>query len=188
MGQVIFITGSVRSGKSAFAESYTKELFKKNNCEHLFYIASGVAFDEEMEKRIQRHKQDREDSDIKWITIECTDSIPEELDMFQNNDVILWDCITKWLSNILYKTEQLDETKRLLEIERYMNKLKQQILTWKENNIAIVFVSNEVLDEMQSDFKEVNLYCHILGDLHQFIVSVCDEAYEMDYSLKHRWK
>lgn len=188
MGTVIFITGGVRSGKSAFAENYAKELFKNNNSEQLIYIASGVAFDEEMEQRIQRHKQDRKDSEVKWKTIECVDTIPGEIDKFQNNSVILWDCITTWLSNILYKTEQLDETKRLLEIERYINKLKQQIMNWKENNIAIVLVSNEVLDEIQADFKEVNLYCHILGKLHQYIVSVCDEAYEMDYSLIRRWK
>lgn len=188
MGRVLFITGGVRSGKSAFAEHYAKELYRKFNSNHLIYIASGVAFDEEMKIRITRHKQDREVSEIKWKTIELTDEVPTKLGEIQNNSVVLWDCITTWLSNVLYKTQVLNSINRLKQIEHYLNEFKQQIISWKRQNIVVILVSNEVLDEQLSHFSEVNLYRQILGNLHQWIVSVCDAAYEMDYSLKRQWK
>ncbi len=188
MGKVIFITGGVRSGKSAFAENIAKDIYIENNSEKLIYIASGVAFDDEMEKRIRRHMQDREASEIKWTTIECVNELPKEIGTFQRNSVILWDCITTWLSNVLYKTEVIQTSKRFVEIENYLNQLKQQIMMWKRQGLAVILVSNEVLDEQVSKFKEVNLYRRILGSLHQWLVSICDEAYEMDYSLIRQWK
>lgn len=44
---MIFITGGVRSGKSAFAEKFARQLGEEKT---LYYVATGVSFDEEMEK------------------------------------------------------------------------------------------------------------------------------------------
>lgn len=187
MGKVIFITGGVRSGKSAFAEKYAKQLYKQFQKKNLFYIASGVAFDEEMTKRIQRHKKDREASYIDWQTIEVLDLIPEEVS-FSNNDVVLWDCITTWLSNVLFQTEQFEEKVRRQKIEENLGILKEKVLYWKSKKAIILLVSNEVLDEASSIYEEVILYRKILGELHQWIVSICNEAYELDYSICRRWK
>ena len=44
-GRCVFISGGVRSGKSAFAEHYIMQHKKQRQP---VYIASGVAFDEEM--------------------------------------------------------------------------------------------------------------------------------------------
>ncbi|MGE7667431.1 bifunctional adenosylcobinamide kinase/adenosylcobinamide-phosphate guanylyltransferase [Ureibacillus composti] len=185
--KIIFITGGVRSGKSAFAENYAKSLFKQLEKKHLIYIASGVAFDEEMEKRIERHQMDREHSEVKWETIEIINTLPNNL-TFSNSHIILWDCITTWLSNILFKTEMLTETKRFLEINHHLAIFKRQLLTWRENGVIVLLVSNEVLDEPYGNYSETNLYRRILGELHQWIVNQCDEAYEMDYSLNRQWK
>lgn len=187
MGKIIFITGGVRSGKSAFAESYAIELYKNSQKRNLVYIASGVAFDQEMAARIKRHQQDREVAEVSWKTIEIVDEIHETEVPFKNNHVVLWDCITTWLSNVFYRTENLPETLRLVELKKYLEMLKKQIQHWKEEGVILLLVSNEVLDEPTSIF-EVSLYRHILGNLHQWIVSICDEAYEMDYSINRRWK
>lgn len=187
MGQIIFITGGVRSGKSAFAEKYAKKLYKQLKKESLFYIASGVSFDEEMASRINRHKQDRKASDVNWHTIEVMDLVPEEVS-FPNNNVVLWDCITTWLSNVLFKTEQLGDQERIQKIESYLEMLKEKVLQWRSNGAVVLLVSNEVLDEASLTNKEVILYRKTLGKLHQWIVSICEEAYEMDYSIIKRWK
>lgn len=185
LGNVIFITGGVRSGKSAFAEKYATQLYKKMKKENLFYIASGVAFDKEMEARIKRHQQDRNASTIKWQTIDLIDVIPEELS-FSNRDVVLWDCITTWLSNVLYQTEL--EVDRIRTIERYVTTLKETIVEWKESGAQLLVVSNELLDELASHYVEVNLYRKLLGEIHQWFVSISTESYEMDYSIAKRWK
>lgn len=185
LGNIIFITGGVRSGKSAFAENYAIQRYQQYNKENLYYIASGVAFDKEMEARIKRHQQDRHTSIVKWKTIEIVDEIPVDL-TFSNQDVILWDCITTWLSNVLYKTEQ--QKNRIQEIENYVTLLKQTIVAWKELGIQVIIVSNELLDEPSSRYEEVNLYRKMLGDIHRWIVSISTESYEIDHSIVHRWK
>ena len=51
----LLITGGARSGKSSFAEKQTLSYGKP-----VIYIATAKAYDQEMEKRIQIHKQSRE--------------------------------------------------------------------------------------------------------------------------------
>jgi len=188
MSKLIFITGGVRSGKSAFAENYAKQLYQSYECENLYYIASGVAFDDEMTSRIKRHQKDREKSEISWKTIEIQDELKFDHQINIKKTVILWDCITTWLNNVLYKTEHLDEKQRFIEIERYIDAFKQQLFRWMKEGYIVILVSNEILDEPESSYQEVNLYRFLLGNLHQWIVLYSEEAYEMDYSQTKRWK
>lgn len=183
MNKLVFITGGVRSGKSAFAEKLAIEKFY-NNQKNIFYLATGVAFDEEMKKRISHHKKGRLQSGVSWKTIEFEGSIPTF--PVTNGDVILWDCITTWINNILYITEK--EENRFKEIQHYLDNFKMTLLNWQKQGAHTILVSNEVLDENKSTYEEVNLYRKILGNLHQWIVEMCDEAYEMDYGLILRKK
>lgn len=188
MGKLVFITGGVRSGKSAFAEKYAIQLYENFHKQLLIYIASGVAFDEEMAQRILRHQLDREKSKIHWHTIELKDEINFDEKLYDQQPVILWDCITTWLTNVLFKTEHLKEEKRIVEIDQFICQLKAQILKWREQNLIVLVVSNELLDEQSSSYTEVNLYRSLLGNLHQWFVSLSDEAYELDYGESIRWK
>ncbi|BDH62222.1 adenosylcobinamide kinase/adenosylcobinamide phosphate guanyltransferase [Lysinibacillus sp. PLM2] len=188
MGKLIFITGGVRSGKSAYAQNYAELIGQKLNNPSYIYIASGVAFDEEMKHRIVRHQVDRESSCVKWKTIEIVDELSKEHLKFTNHHVVVWDCITTWLTNVLYKTEQFQVDTRMTEIKKFIESFKDSLLQWKTQEVNVILVSNEVFDEPSSKFQEVNLYREMLGQLHQWIVFISDEAYEMDYSIYKRWK
>ena len=59
---VSLVLGGARSGKSAFAEG----LVRDSGLEKI-YVATGRAFDGEMEARIDKHRQDR---GAGWTTIE----------------------------------------------------------------------------------------------------------------------
>ncbi|MEC1179979.1 bifunctional adenosylcobinamide kinase/adenosylcobinamide-phosphate guanylyltransferase [Metasolibacillus meyeri] len=176
MGRLIFVTGGVRSGKSAFAERYAQQVA---NGQTLTYIASGVAFDTEMQARIARHRADREQSEAVWRTLEVPDTLPDELLTLECGTVVLWDCLTTWLGNIMYKTK---------DTAPYIKSFQYYIEEWKKQNILVVLVSNEVMDEPSSKYEEVELYKQLLGELHQWIVAQCDEAYEIDHQLCKRWK
>ncbi len=173
-GKCIFITGGVRSGKSAFAEEYIK--WYKQNCQAV-YIASGVAFDEEMQKRIQRHQWDRRQES--WLTLEVPDCFPNAFSRLHKGHILLWDCITTWLTNILVES---------LPVEDMLEKLKRQLNDWREKGITVVVVSNEVLDAGISEYEFTGNYQQLLGELNQWLVAFCDEAYELDYGMAKRWK
>lgn len=180
---MIFVTGGVRSGKSAFAEQYAEKFGSSKN---YVYIATGEAFDEEMQKRIARHRQDRESSTLQWKTIEMQHCFPNSAQTFSNNHVVLFECVTTWLSNVLYYTEQAEDREHA--INSHIESFKQQLLHWKARGVKVIIVSNEVLDEPASTYAEVNLYRKTLGHLHQWIVYNSEEAYEVQFQLVQQWK
>ena len=98
-GKLTFISGGVRSGKSAFAERLLVEEATAAQG-RLLYIASGRAVDKEMKQRIERHKLDR--AEESWLTIEQPVDLEKVLPFIQQKDFVLWDCLTTWLANELY--------------------------------------------------------------------------------------
>ncbi len=125
---LIFITGGCRSGKSQFALDYANRHFHKK-----LYLATCEALDEEMAKRIEDHKK-RRGSD--WQTVEEPIKIAEVIRKQKDDaEVILLDCITLWLSNLLMRQksdhEIMDEVSRLMD-------------TVKKGQPSLIFVSNEV--------------------------------------------
>ena len=180
---MIFITGGVRSGKSAFAEKYARQLGEDKT---LYYVATGVSIDDEMKKRIIRHQQDRENQNANWNTVEMQVQIPVTIQQLTNDAVVLFECVTTWLSNVLYTSEQRNENSEY--IDNCIESLQKQLRTWRKQGATIIVVSNEVLDERLSQYEEVNVYRKLLGELHQWIVQNSDEAYEVQFQLVQRWK
>lgn len=187
MGKLIFITGGVRSGKSGFAEQYVSELATANNRTPI-YMATGVAFDLEMEDRIRRHKADRTATSLPWQTIEVLYSIETYATSWNDSHIILFECVTTWLSNLFYETESLTATEKQIAHFHTIATFKQTILNWRENGVTVLLISNEVLDDGLSFYAETVLYQKTLGELHQWLVKASDEAYEVNAQIIERWK
>ncbi|MFJ7954166.1 bifunctional adenosylcobinamide kinase/adenosylcobinamide-phosphate guanylyltransferase [Lysinibacillus sp. NPDC096418] len=189
---LIFITGGVRSGKSYFAEQaavaqYQNEPFKQKR---LVYVASGVATDNEMEKRIIRHQADRLAQEVSWHTIEAPYRVDLAFSELAAGDVALWDCVTTWLTNAFYEgfdsgTPCVGKPGCLKEKLRVM---KESVVTLLKKKVTLFVVSNELFDEPSYTSEEVELYRQMLGELHQWFVSVANTAYEMDYGVVKKWK
>ena len=180
---MIFITGGVRSGKSAFAERFVQQYGQELR---YIYVATGVAFDREMEARIKRHQIDREQQGIHWRTIEMQVEIPDAMKQLNAQHVLLFECVTTWLANVLYHTEALENREQL--INNYVTAFQTQLLAWQQQGVRAVIVSNEILDEPSSQFEEVELYRKLIGEIHQWIVTHCESAYEVQYQLVQQWK
>lgn len=122
---VYFILGGARSGKSQHAQLIAESLHSKR-----IYIATGQAFDTEMEERIRRHQQDRKEG---WTTIEAPLDIASAITQNANSQsVLLVDCLTLWLSNLMHdQRDVLTETKLLVS-------------SFKTAATDIILVSNEV--------------------------------------------
>ncbi len=90
----VLVLGGARSGKSAYAQS----LAEAHASERL-YVATAEPADEEMAARIARHRADRGKS---WTTLEEPLKVPQALrSLARPGGVILVDCLTLWLSNLM---------------------------------------------------------------------------------------
>ncbi|KUF29495.1 MULTISPECIES: bifunctional adenosylcobinamide kinase/adenosylcobinamide-phosphate guanylyltransferase [unclassified Lysinibacillus] len=189
---LIFITGGVRSGKSHFAEKAAMQQYQAqfNTAKRLIYLASGLAVDREMEKRIHRHQADRQAQPIQWLTVEAPYAIAEVFETLQDGDVVLWDCVTTWLTNAFY--EGYDSGTPCVQrpgcLENKLQVVKQAIQSLLKKNMTFFVVSNELFDEPPYNSDEVELYRRTLGQFHQWFVAMAQEAYEMNDGIVKRWK
>ncbi len=113
---LILVTGGARSGKSRFAESLAAQAAKANPKPGRFpvtYIACGVPTDEEMVRRIACHREDRPQG---WETIECPSGVGDRLSRL-SSPVVLLDCITTLVSNVILACEAEVDALRAAETE-----------------------------------------------------------------------
>ncbi len=126
--KMTFITGGCRSGKSRYALDYANRHFSRK-----LYLATAEAFDEEMARRVALHQKAR---GPEWQTIEEPIEVVRRMEECVDKvEVILFDCMTLWLSNLLLKWHEesrvMDEVVRLTE-------------TIREIDTSLIMVSNEV--------------------------------------------
>jgi adenosylcobinamide kinase / adenosylcobinamide-phosphate guanylyltransferase len=170
---LIFISGGVRSGKSSFAEKMALELARENGGQ-LNYLATGVASDQEMWERIAKHQRDREAETFKWRTIEKSQNIGEAAFFFNDNDIILLDCVTTLLNNELFLASQRwDESFFKQVMETIITGINQIRVRAK----VLIVVSNEVFHESMAENDLVFSYGQILGKIHQHLVKTSDQAF-----------
>jgi adenosylcobinamide kinase/adenosylcobinamide-phosphate guanylyltransferase len=115
MGQIVFVTGPVRSGKSRFALNLAQAWGQD-----VVYTATYCLDprDEEMQERVRRHRAERPSA---WRTLEAPGDL---LAAFAQLDPppsgLIVDCLTVWLAGRLESTDEviLESWKRLLTFFR----------------------------------------------------------------------
>ncbi len=166
MAYTIFVTGGARSGKSLFAEIRTQEFGAE-----LVYLATAEALDSEMEERVKRHHERR---GADWITIEEPIHLSQALARCDGQyRAILVDCVTLWLSNLLFKYEDAAEN---IE-ERILEDLQRLKSTLHGMVTPVILVSNEVGMGIVPDNSLSRLFRDIAGTTNQALAATADEAH-----------
>ncbi len=91
--KLTFVLGGAASGKSAYAESLVRQAGRNQ-----IYLATAQAFDAEMKDKITTHRKQR---GADWLTIEAPVDVAIAFAGRDARDIILLDCATLWLSNLL---------------------------------------------------------------------------------------
>lgn len=135
MGTLILITGGVRSGKSRFAE----ELARAIGGDRVAYVATAEPGDDEMRRKIARHRADRPDA---WPTFEspldAAGAIDAACAAAAPPRAILVDCLTMLVSNALLAAAEATAADR---VDRRVAALRGAI---RRAPGAVLVVTNEV--------------------------------------------
>ena len=152
------ITGGCRSGKSRYALSLAE------NAEKPFYIATGWADDKEMEERIRRHRAERGEH---WNTIETRTDLTGAIRsaVSQGADFIIVDCLTLWLTNIMF-----DDSLCLEDMK------KELVDFIPEITVLTVFVTNEVGAGIVPENKLARQFRDEAGFLNQDVAAAVDSV------------
>ena len=101
------VLGGARSGKSRHAQALAEATGPQRT-----YLATAEARDEEMAARIAQHQAERSEG---WQTLEAPLDMPEALGTVAESDVVLVDCLTLWLTNVMLGDRDVDtETEALV--------------------------------------------------------------------------
>jgi len=159
-GRVIVVGGGVRSGKSAFALARARQLGPRRG-----FIATAQAFDAEMTARIADHQRTR---GADFETFEEPVALPERLAMIRDLDVVVVDCLTLWLSNLLLRGESA------AQIATRVDELARIALT---RPFHTILVTNEVGMGIVPESALGRLFRDVAGFAHQRLAAVATELY-----------
>lgn len=105
MTGIIYVCGGARSGKTGYAQKIVEEMAAGQGLAKI-YVATAQAWDEEMADRIKRHQGERGPD---WQTAEAPMDLPAKiLELSNPETILLVDCLTLWLTNILLAERDID--------------------------------------------------------------------------------
>ncbi len=168
---VRLIMGGARSGKSSYAEQLALELLAERKQENpqtqLHYIATAEAFDTEMKARIALHQERR---DGQWMNHEVPVELSGALGSFTENDIVLVDCLTVWLNNVIHYLGEGAETNLI------QSKLKELTDSLAETKGMIICVSTEVGLGIVPMNALTRLYVDHAGWMNQGVAKVAEQV------------
>jgi adenosylcobinamide kinase/adenosylcobinamide-phosphate guanylyltransferase len=102
------VLGVAKSGKSSYAQALCHELDKA-----VFVATAAVEDDAEMEARITQHRAARPGH---WLTVEAPLEVVAAVEAQAKDSVVLVDCVTVWISNLMFHHRFLDPGEREKQI------------------------------------------------------------------------
>ncbi|MBI3302782.1 MAG: bifunctional adenosylcobinamide kinase/adenosylcobinamide-phosphate guanylyltransferase [Deltaproteobacteria bacterium] len=168
----VLVLGGARSGKSAYALQRAQEWDGR-----LVYLATAEGKDEEMKKRIARHRVRRRSR--RWETIEEPLEVVWQLKELDGSiGAVVLDCVTLWVSNALLNHQQE-------ELENQVAELVEEIPLFPFHFLA---VSNEVGLGLVPDTPLGREYRDLLGSVNQRLAKACKEVLFMAAGLPMKIK
>lgn len=152
-----YITGGERSGKSSYAQQLAESL-----SETPFYLATARIWDEDFKKRVKRHQSDRDD---RWTTIEEEKEISK---VIPNKSVIVIDCVTLWLTNLYFDSNN--------NVEDSLKFAINEIEILAKLNSDIIIISNEIGMGVHAQTHIARKFTELQGWVNQSIAKKAGKA------------
>ena len=157
LSKITFVLGGAASGKSIFAETLCV-----NSGLTRLYLATSLIWDDEMRAKMEAHKIQR---GVDWQTIEEPRDIAKALLAAPASSVVLVDCLTMWLNNIMMDDDSPDSWRAPWA----------QVETALADCAAhIVFVSNEVGQGIVPENALSRRFRNAQGKLNQAVAARAD--------------
>lgn len=163
--KITLVLGGQRSGKSRYAEQMVEAVSGG------IYLATAQAFDDEMKVRINTHQERRGPL---WTTHEEPLEISDFLvNKTENNQPILIDCLTLWLSNLMLAERDID------------NAIDVLVKTLGASKCPVVLVSNEVGQGIIPDNALARRFVDCAGRMNRLVAEASDRVVFLTAGIPH---
>jgi adenosylcobinamide kinase/adenosylcobinamide-phosphate guanylyltransferase len=159
MGGHVLVLGGARSGKTGFAEKLAMRAGDRP-----LYLATAQALDDEMRERVKIHQQQRHK---RFATMEEPLALAGALETAAaRHDVILVDCLTLWITNLLVANRNVAEA---------VGDLAATLV--KTTETTVILVSNEVGWGIVPDNAMARMFRDLAGSTHQRLAEICTDVH-----------
>ena len=156
----ILVLGGCRSGKSGYALQLAESIGETR-----IFVATCVPRDEEMQQRVDRHREER---DNRWTTLEVPLRLADAIRTHSpSSEVMLVDCLTLWLSNLLMETAAVD---------RIRDSIADLAEAVRSAPNPVILVSNEVGAGIVPENRLARKYRDLAGWTNQAMAAACDRV------------
>lgn len=161
MKQVMLVIGGCRSGKSRYALQYADSLAADTK----IFLATCQPEDDEMRLRVENHQKERGQS---WQAIEVPVDLPEAiLEHSSVGTLILADCLTLWISNLMLAD---------LEADAIEARVEALCAALEKTDATVVLVSNEVGTGIVPENRLARAYRDFVGWANQKVAAVAEQV------------
>jgi adenosylcobinamide kinase/adenosylcobinamide-phosphate guanylyltransferase len=166
MSSIILVTGGSRSGKSAYAQRLAE-----SRSGPWTFIATCPQIDEEMARKIEVHRQERDAR--RWTTIEEQIDLAGAIGRASAAGVILVDCLTLWVNNLMYRAALAGREVTEQEVAGLTHAIVRAADAVPG---TVIFVTNEVGLGIVPPDASTRLYRNLVGRCGQAIAAAARAA------------
>lgn len=198
---ITLITGGSGSGKSAYAEKYICHASNEKGCKEKYYIATMQVFDDEGQRKIDRHRRLRAGKG--FITIEQPRDIKKAVEKLQSENCLktgrsaLLECMSNLVANEMFppvdvsgmqaaeaKKETLDDPENMkdydtAQISRVSKKVLNEVSILSENVAELVIVTNNVFEDGVSYDQSTMNYIKAMGIVNRGLAAMAERVVEV---------
>lgn len=198
---ITLITGGSGSGKSAYAEKYICHASNEKRFKEKYYIATMQVFDEEGQRKIDRHRRLRAGKG--FITIEQPRDIQDAVSKLQSENCLktgrlaLLECMSNLVANEMFppvdasdtkeagvKKEALDEPENMRDYEntlisRVSKKVLKEVSILSENVAELVIVTNNVFEDGVCYDESTMNYIKAMGIVNRGLAAMAESVVEV---------
>ncbi len=171
---LILVTGGARAGKSDFA----LRLARQTEARRRLFVATAVACDSEMRRRISLHRKNRNGA---WQTLEEPVRLPERLpkELLSSGTFLILDCLPTFITNLLLEKQSSAQV---------LIRVRSLLRACRKPGLSAVFVTNEVGLGIVPDHPLGREFRDLLGRVNQEAAAAADRVYFMVSGIPMRLK
>lgn len=198
---ITLITGGSGSGKSAYAEKYICHASNEKGYKEKYYIATMQVFDDEGQRKIDRHRRLRAGKG--FITIEQPRNIKNAVSKLQSENCLktgrsaLLECMSNLVANEMFspadasgiqatdaEKEVLDDTENMkdyenTQIRRVSKKVLKEVSILSENVAELVIVTNNVFEDGVCYDESTMNYIKAMGIVNRGLAAMAERVVEV---------
>ena len=198
---ITLITGGSGSGKPAYAEKYICHVSNEKGYKEKYYIATMQVFDDEGQRKIDRHRRLRAGKG--FITIEQPRDIKKAVEKLQSENCLknvrsaLLECMSNLVANEMFppvdasgiqaveaEKEALDVHENMkdyetAQISRVSKKVLKEVSILSENVAELVIVTNNVFEDGVCYDESTMNYIKAMGIVNIGLATMAERVVEV---------